>query len=82
MNSSSRGVRNGSTKLWVAPLSTIIVRIVSSEQKLAADRAVVVATNAPKALRGCRGSAEVTPEELVQVGALESPELQVCQLIP
>ena len=52
MNSFSREVRNGSTKLWVAPLSTIIVRTVSSEQKLAADRAVVVPTNAPKAPSG------------------------------
>ena len=46
------GVRNGSTKLWVASLSTIIVRTVSSEWKLAADRAGVVATNAPKAPSG------------------------------
>ena len=82
MHSFSRGVRNGSTKLSVAPLSTIIVRTVSSEQKLAADRAVVVATNVLKTLRGCRGSAEVTPEELFQVGALESQDLLVCQLIP
>ena len=48
MNSFSRGVSNGSTKLWVAPLSTIIVRTVSLAQKLHADRAVVVATNAIK----------------------------------
>ena len=49
MTSFSRGVRNGSTNLWLAPLSTIIVRTVSSEEELAADGAVVIATNEPKA---------------------------------
>ena len=80
MNSFGRGLRNGSTKLWVAPLSPIIVRTVSSGKKLAVDRAVVVATSAPNA--PCRGSAEVTSEELVQSGALQSQELLVCQLVP
>ena len=75
-------MRNGSTKLWVAPLSTIIVRVVSSEKNRVAEKAVVVTTNAPKAPSGCRGSAEVTASELIQAGGPESQELLLCQLIP
>ena len=52
MNSFSQIVKDGSTKLGVALLSTTIVRTDLSEHKIAADRVVVAATNAPKAASG------------------------------
>ena len=38
--------------MWVAPLSTIIVRVKSTEQRLAADRATFIAMKAPKTPSG------------------------------
>ena len=48
------GVSNGSTKFWVAPLSTSIVRVKSPEQRLAADRATLIAMKTPKIPSGER----------------------------
>ena len=40
--------------MWVAPLSTSIVRVKSPEQRLAADRATFIAMKAPKTPSGKR----------------------------
>ena len=40
--------------MWVAPLSTSIVRVKSPEQRLAADRAAFIAMKAPKTPSGKR----------------------------
>ena len=61
------GVSNGSTKLWVAPLSTSIVRVKSPEQRLAADRATFIAMKAPKPHQASGGSAAMAPKERVLV---------------
>ena len=49
-----RAEDNGSAKLCVAPLSTSMVRVESSEKTLAADEVTVVAMNAPKTPSGMR----------------------------